>query len=379
MEHGSTEPRLSAYLHAKACRLGLPLAGNFELTPRCNLSCRMCYVRLTAEEQLARGRELSADEWLAIADQARARGMLFLLLTGGEPLIRPDLRHLLTELERMGIMVSINSNASLIDADWLAFFRHHPPFRFNITLYGGSEAAYERLCGQPVFARVLENVRALRAMDVSVKLNASIGPYNCGEIASIYALAEELGTPMQLATYLFPPIRRDEAQVGGGDRFTAEDAARYSVAWDRLRFPPEQFALRAERMAQGIREREGEACEGTPGEGIACRAGRSAFWIDWRGQMTPCGMMNDPAVSVPAVGFAAAWAQTKRATEAIRMPAECAGCAKKEACHACAAMCVTETGRFDGVPRYVCRMTDETVRLTQAAYEELKGERTNGL
>ena len=68
MEHSATEPRLSAYLHAKACRLGLPLAGNFELTPRCNLSCRMCYVRLTAEEQLTRGRELSADEWLAIAE-----------------------------------------------------------------------------------------------------------------------------------------------------------------------------------------------------------------------------------------------------------------------------------------------------------------------
>lgn len=43
MEYSSTEPRLSAYLHARACRAGTPLAGNFELTARCNFDCKMCY------------------------------------------------------------------------------------------------------------------------------------------------------------------------------------------------------------------------------------------------------------------------------------------------------------------------------------------------
>lgn len=121
MEHTGAEPRLSAYLHARACANGIPLAGTFELTPRCNFNCRMCYVHLTPEEQRRRGAELTADEWLAIAEQARSQGMLFLLLTGGEPLIRVDFRYLLTELKKMGLMVSINSNASLIDDDWLDF------------------------------------------------------------------------------------------------------------------------------------------------------------------------------------------------------------------------------------------------------------------
>ena len=154
MEQMSTEPRLSAYLHARACAKGIPLAGNFELTARCNFNCRMCYVHLTPEEQRRRGAELTADEWLAIAEQARSQGMLFLLLTGGEPLIRTDFRYLLTELKKMGLLVSVNSNGSLIDRDWLDFFRHEPPFRFNITLYGGSEETYERLCGRPMFGRV---------------------------------------------------------------------------------------------------------------------------------------------------------------------------------------------------------------------------------
>ena len=370
MKLNNAEPRLSAYLHAKACRAGTPLAGNFELTARCNFNCRMCYVHLSAEEQRRRGCELTADEWLSVAETARSRGMLFLLLTGGEPLIRSDFRYLLTELKKMGLMVSVNSNGSLIDRDWLDFFRHEPPSRFNITLYGGGNETYERLCGQPAFDRVTANIRALKELGVDVKMNVSLTPYNAADMAAIYAAAEELGTPMQLATYMFPPIRRSEDMVGRNDRFTACQAAEYAVAWDRLRFTPEEFRQRAEAMKEGLSVPDGEVCEGTPGEGVSCRAGRSAFWINWQGDMTPCGMMTQPKFSVPRLGFDEAWRLTREATAAIRLPPECAVCASKHVCHACAAMCVTETGHFDVKPAYLCDMTHETVRLTLKEAEE---------
>lgn len=364
METNSTEPRLSSYLHAKACRAGTPLAGNFELTAHCNFNCKMCYVHLTEAEQKRRGEELSADEWLAIAEKARSEGMLFLLLTGGEPLVRQDFRFILTELKKMGLMVSVNSNASLIDKDMLDFFRREPPFRFNITLYGAGPEAYERLCGINAFDKVVANIRALKQIGIGVKLNVSLTQYNAADMQKIYDIAESLGTPMQLATYMFPPIRRSEAMVGENDRFSAEDAAKYSVMWDKFRFSEEQFRLRAEAMRRGISVSENTDCEGTPGEGVMCRAGRSAFWLNWQGIMTPCGMMTEPAVSIKELGFSEAWKQIKAATAEIRLPAECAVCGYKHACHACAAMCVTETGHFNVKPEYVCRMTRETVRLT---------------
>ena len=244
MEHTGAEPRLSAYLHARACAKGIPLAGTFELTARCNFNCRMCYVHLTPEEQRRRGAELTADEWLAIAEQARSQGMLFLLLTGGEPLIRVDFRYLLTELKKMGLMVSINSNASLIDDDWLDFFRHEPPSRMNITLYGGCNETYERLCGRPMYD--VHNIRALKALGIGVKLNASMTPYNVDDMDAIYAIATELGTPVQMASYMFPPVRRDEHATGSNDRFTFQEAAACSVRWDRLRFSDEMFCQRAD-------------------------------------------------------------------------------------------------------------------------------------
>ena len=364
MEPSGVEPRLSSYLHAKACRDGTPLAGNFEITPRCNFNCRMCYVHLTEEQQRARGSELSADEWLAIAEKARAQGMLFLLLTGGEPLMRQDLRYLLTELKKMGLLISINSNGSLINDEWLEFFRREPPFRFNITLYGCSDRSYRELCGNPAYEKVISNIRELKKMGIGVKLNASMTPYNICDLERIYETSESLGAPVQVATYMFPPTRRDEKSVGKNDRFTPAEAAGYSVMWDRLRLSPEQFKMRAEAMARGAEIPGGEAGEGTPGEKISCRAGRSSFWINWRGDMTPCGMMNSPVFSVRELGFDEAWKRTKEATAEIRMPSECASCGMKHVCRVCAAMCVTETGRFDRRPEYICEMTRETVRLT---------------
>jgi uncharacterized radical SAM superfamily Fe-S cluster-containing enzyme len=69
-----TEPFLSAYLHSKGCKLGLPIGGNFELTSRCNFRCPMCYVHQAADAEIA-GRELTAQQWISLATQARDMGM----------------------------------------------------------------------------------------------------------------------------------------------------------------------------------------------------------------------------------------------------------------------------------------------------------------
>ena len=239
----------------------------------------MCYVHLSEEEQRRRGKELSADEWLAAAEKARDAGMVFLLLTGGEPLVRQDFRYLLAELKKMGLMVSINSNGSLINDDWIEFFKSEPPIRFNITLYGAGNEAYERLCGRPVFDKVVNNIRALKEIGIGVKLNVSLTRYNAEDMAKIYEIAEELGTPIQLATYMFPPIRRDEKLIGQNDRFSAKEAAEYGVEWDKLRFTDEQFLKRAEAMRDGLCLPAEDVCDGAP----AAR-GEAPFGLTGRAQ-----------------------------------------------------------------------------------------------
>jgi MoaA/NifB/PqqE/SkfB family radical SAM enzyme len=64
--------------------------GSAEVTARCNLRCAHCYINLPADDRAARQRELSLQDWRRIIDEIVAEGCLWLLFTGGEPLVRPD-------------------------------------------------------------------------------------------------------------------------------------------------------------------------------------------------------------------------------------------------------------------------------------------------
>ena len=368
-----TEPQLSSYLHARGVKLGLPIAGNFELTARCNFDCPMCYVHLKQEDIDAQGRELTAGQWIELARQARDAGMVFVLLTGGEPFVRKDFFEIYHAMKQMGLLISINSNGSMLSGEILQKLIEDPPFRINISLYGGSNETYCGMCGQPAFDRVVENIAALKAGGVDVRLNVSITPYNREDLEAICKKAEELGVHVKLASYMYPSIRVNGGKYGYGDRLDPEAAAAANVQWDQMRFTPEEFARRACAMHEYALV-EGPECAADLDEGVGCRAGSTAFWMTWDGRMLPCDMMPLPTAYPLETGFRAAWEQIREETRKLRMPAKCGSCPKRGACAVCAAVCVTETGKFDGVPEYMCAMTDAVIRETWNAYKERSNE-----
>lgn len=364
-----TEPHISTYLHGKGLKLGLPIGGNFELTARCNFDCPMCYVHLKQEDIDAQGRELTAQQWIDLARQARDQGMVFALLTGGEPFVRKDFFEIYHAMKQMGLMVSINSNGSMLSGEILQKLIEDPPFRINVSLYGGGNETYRRMCGQSAYDRVVENIAALRAAGIDVQLNVSITPYNRQDLPAIFRKAEELDVNMKVASYMYPSIRVNGGKFGCGNRLSPEEAAAAAVEWDRLRLNPEQFALRAEAMEKAalVDERE---CAADADEGVSCRAGRTSFWVTWDGRMLPCGMMPQPTVYPLETGFLRAWEQLRTATKEIRMPGKCTDCPKRGVCPVCVAVCVTETGRFDCVPEYACAMAEARIRQTIRAAKE---------
>lgn len=366
----STEPLLSTHLHARGGALGLPIGGNFELTARCNFNCPMCYVHLSEDDIAARGKELTARQWISLAEQARDKGLIFALLTGGEPLIRKDFFEIYGAMKALGLLVSINSNGSTLQGENLERLLEDPPFRVNVSLYGGSRETYAAMCGNQAFDRVVENIRALKAGGVDVRINVSLTPYNYKDLDRIQRIADELGVVTKVSSYMYPPIR-----VHGdcGHRLSPEEAARCAVEWDLIRFTEEEFAQRAQNMQKRIAVEDKE-CSADLDTGVSCRAGSSSFWMTWDGRMLPCGMMPGPETYPLEVGFDAAWEELRQRTRQIRMPAKCVGCKNRELCSVCAAVCVTETGGYEQAPEYVCRMTEETIRGTWQAYQERKGE-----
>ena len=361
MPSGRTEPMLSTYLHSRGGELGLPIGGNFELTARCNFNCPMCYVHRKDNDAEAMKGELSAQQWIDIAQQARDAGMVFALLTGGEPFIRSDFFEIYGAMKAMGLLVSINSNGSMLKGKTLERLLADPPFRINVTLYGSCAQTYREMCGQDAFTDVVENLRALKNAGVDVRLNLSITPYNRQDLEGIFHLSREIGLHVKTSGYMYPPARLDG---DCGHRLTPEEAAQVEVQWEKLRLSPEDFALRAQRMKE-LTGLPREECPVELEEGVGCRAGRSSFWLTWDGRMLPCGMMTSPVTYPLETGFTEAWQQLLKATDLIRLPAQCAACSKRKVCSVCAAVCQAETGAFDGVPKYVCQMTDANILWTE--------------
>lgn len=368
------EPRMTGYLFSKATRAKLPLSGTFELSPVCNFTCRMCYVRKTAQDVRESPRPmLTMERWLDLARQAREQGMLYLLLTGGEPLLWPDFWPLYEQLIRMGFLISINTNGSLIDDEAVARFRRLPPTRINITLYGASDATYERLCGaKNVFARVDHAIRALKSAGITVKLNGSLTPQNIGDLAACVEYASALGLIYEPVTYMFPPLRRDPSLVGTNDRFTPAESAEYGYLTTRLLYGEEAYRARLRAVRNGSIPPPGldENCVDPVDGSIRCRAGKASFWLTWDGWMTPCGMMTEPRIETVGRPFADAWRELTEASDRLRLSGACAECANRDLCHSCAAMAQAETGSVSGIPRYLC----ETVReMRRIAERELAG------
>ena len=198
---------ISRRLWAKAGEERIPLTGAFELLPICNFACKMCYVRKSRAEVEKAGGLMDGKRWLEIAEDAAKCGLLFPLLTGGEPFLYEDFQEVFAGMQDLGMQVSINSNASRIDQNMARWLGRHTPTRINITLYGASEETYQKLCGNgESFLKVKNAVRWLKQYGVPIKLNASITPQNVQDLESMISYAKECQIPIQAATYMFPPI-----------------------------------------------------------------------------------------------------------------------------------------------------------------------------
>lgn len=348
--------RIKERLQGKAARAGVPISGTFELTPRCNLQCRMCYVRMTESEMKPHGRELTAKEWIALGEEAAEAGMLFLLLTGGEPMLRPDFSQIYEAMSQLGLSVSMNTNGSILSEKMRSVLVKRPPAQLNVTLYGPNEDTYASLCGSAqAFRNTMDTLRWARDSGILLNVNTTVTPWNVDLIAEMEELAERENFRLRLTFYNFPPSRRE--QKAEFCRLPPEEVG-CSIARREFRLDgAKKLAMRAKFVSKA--EQLPSDCQhlGNPeGDPVRCFAGRSQFWINWNGKMTPCGMLDIPEAAPLQEGFLPAWEKIREETARIRLCADCATCKDRHTCFNCPAVMWTETGSYRGRPDYMCRL-----------------------
>ena len=345
-----------------------PINGSLELLPLCNMNCDMCYVRLTREEMESKGRLRTVDEWLDVAHQMKKAGTLFLLLTGGEPLLYPGFKELYVELKKMGMILTINTNGTLMNEEWAEFFGKYKPRRINITLYGTDDRAYEELCHYPGgFQKTVDGIRRLREKGVDVKISVSLTKENQNEIEKFYEIGKKLDAPVHTDIYMLPATRERNKPYNEQARMSPKDMAlaHMKLLEKQLEYP---------EFIQSIVNTIVEVDRFVPGEEkpgcMSCYAGRCSYTINWQGEMRPCVILSEPAISVFDVGFKAAWKYMVEEVDKIRTASKCTVCSKKSFCQTCAASALCEEGSYDRVPQYLCEYTEELLFLLRQRLEQ---------
>ena len=371
MEYGYEFAEVERQLAEIADSKRVPFGGGFELTPYCNLSCKMCYVKDVRPGLSV----LNGEQWLEIGKQAVEAGVFGVVLTGGEPLLHPDFRMIYSGLRSLGLILTINTNGTMIDEKMADFLAANMPRRVNISLYGADRDCYEALCGVPdAFDRTIRAIELLQERNVPVKINITPNTINFGQMPQLFAICRKYGLHREITPYLFDPVRKNETE-----------RQQYRVSPERMAalcaLAKRESSDQQEWMKHRIRCYELLKCfvdnaaikETQP---IQCRAGVSTFWICWNGKMNLCVMMSKPQVDVLSEGFMTAWEKTRVISDGIRVPASCNSCSLSSLCNPCAAVSLYETGDCANVSPYLCQMTQTYARMMASGIRKEKKPET---
>lgn len=335
-----------------------PINASFELTPLCNMNCEMCFIRLSDKEMKSQGRLLTVDEWIDLAVQLKAAGTLFVLLTGGEPLLYPHFKTLYQKLRDLGMIVTINTNGTLITENIASLLEKDKPRRVNVTLYGASNETYLKLCHHPKgFDQVMQGLTLLKDHHIDVKLNGTLVPENRHEIDELIAIAKQFDFSIKIDTYIYPSSRKKICPFKQGSRMEPQEAAGCALEIKRKQKATEEF----ERYRSYILDR----CDRpfNPDLSLSCRAGKSSIWFTWNGKMTPCVFLDIPAYDILNTDVDEAWEKMIKDIDQIHLPSCCGSCEKRDVCQICAACAYCETGGFEDRPEYMCKYTEQIVDM----------------
>ncbi len=339
-----------------------PLNATFELTARCNLRCKMCLVRIDRERMAELGgRERTAGEWIAMAKEIQEAGTIGLLLTGGEPLLRPDFPLIYQEIAKLGFMLTLYTNATLITPKIMEILRRYPPHRIGITIYGASRDTYEKVTGNPdAYDRMLEGIRQLGQLSSKLTVRTTLIKDNIKDLDLITRWVQTLGPQVQFSVsrIVTKPVRGCNSKVEICRLTPEQNVAMLEKRNTEFVIEPfyklvnEYPQIVTNRAEEPINVKKHSSSERKPTL-YGCEAGMSSYTITWDGKLIGCQMLGDCWTYPFEEGFTKAWQEFPKRVKLPPLPEQCNSCSLS--CCACPATRLAETGRLDGLPEYLCK------------------------
>lgn len=322
----------------------IPTSGLFELTWRCNMHCVHCYCNLPLNDRNAIKNELNTKEIFNIFDQIAEAGCLWLLITGGEPLVRKDFLEIYTYAKKKGFLISLFTNGTLITPEIADYLEEWPPYEIEITLYGATRDTHEQVTGIPgSFKRCVRGIDLLLDRKIPLGLKTMAMTLNSHELQRMRKFAEKLGLNFRFDPEINP--RLDGSKTPCNLRLSPQEVIKLDLA-DKKRV--KEWREFYERALSPIKS----DCL------FNCGAGITVFNIDPFGKMSVCGMVNFKNYDLRQGSFKEGWEQALPEILALKAKGNyrCGECELLSLCGQCPGWAWLENGNPEEPVEYLCQV-----------------------
>jgi len=333
----------SLKFHKKNWQNKRPNLCQFELTFGCGLRCKHCYTDCYNKAGYIR-RELNTKEVKLILDKIYDRGILWLCLTGGDPLIRPDFLELYAYAKNKGFIITVFTNAYSISRRTLDYLKNNSPFVIEVALNAVNEDLCEKITQvKGSFVKIMQGINLILKAGLSLKIKTLVTKDNLKELPRIKKFVESLGLKFRPSVLLHNRINGDSTP--SNLRISPQEVLSLNGK-RKLSLSDCDLSLDSELRAQSC---ELFRCAVTGGDGIH---------IDPCGNIVPCNCIREPKVNLLKEDLAEArkkvldWVRTRYFSGNIK----CQRCPIRSRCYNCPGKALLETGSLEGIVNWYCSL-----------------------
>jgi radical SAM protein with 4Fe4S-binding SPASM domain len=343
----------SKRLHSVSIGKRIPINAALELTYRCNNNCVHCYCSLPANHAAAAD-ELSTGEIRGLFDRLASMGSLWLLLTGGEPLLRPDFEEIYLHAREKGFLITLFTNGTMIDKYIAQLLSKHPPFFVEVTLYGASEKTYEsvtRVKGS--YERCLSGIEKLLRAGIQLKLKTMALTINRHEMVEMDRMARDLGCEFRFDPLVQKRIDGQHFSTPEHFRISAEAVGELEKLFPRR--------IEAYRKACGMPAVKTV----TDARLYQCGAGVGSVHVNPYGIVMGCSTMLRNGFSLREHDMGWIWHEGIRSVIGQKKDFDlpCDDCRLTNLCGQCAAWSILEHGGPEKEVEYLCKIAKIKYRM----------------
>ncbi len=325
----------------------------WETTRSCNLSCIHC--RASAGKGPYEG-ELSTKEALEFLDTVASFSKPVIILTGGEPLMRPDIYELAAYGTKLGLRMVMATNGTLVDETSIQKMLDSGIQRMSVSIDGANATSHDN------FRRVTGAFDAsLKAMEIAKKagleyqINTTITKINLDEIPAILDLAVSLGA---VAHHIFLLVPTGRGKALAEQEIPPEEYERI-LNWfydQRDKVPLQLKATCAPHYYRILRQRskaEGKKVtfktHGLDAVTRGCLGGIGFCFVSHIGEVQPCGYLEAFSGDIRKTNFKEIWEKSEvftRLRDFDALEGKCGICEYKRVCGGCRARAFEITGNY---------------------------------